>query len=84
MAYYDYKTQAINFIKSHSIKHIEDVIGIVMYSYLKVVEFKIMSQYHSESNKYCYQLTNGNIGTLPKCTIDRIANEILQECMLLI
>lgn len=72
-----YKKLASDFIKNNHITKIEDKIGIVIYAYLLKVENKVMATYHSESKSYCYQLTDGSIGTLPMCAVNKITEEIL-------
>lgn len=72
-----FKTLAADFIKRNAIIDRDAQVGVVMYAYLQEVEFKTMAKYHSEANRYCYQLTDGTIGTLPICSVDRITDEII-------
>jgi hypothetical protein len=73
----EYKILAADFINRKSITDIDDITGVVIYMYLKEIEYKIMAKYHTEANAYCYQLINGDIGTLPKCSVDRITSEVI-------
>lgn len=72
-----YKALAADFIKRNSITDRDAQVGVVLYAYLQNVEFKTMATYHSEATRYCYQLTDGTIGTLPICSVDRITDEVL-------
>ena len=72
----NYKKFALELINKYRISDNDKVIGVVIYAYLKVVEFKEMVGYHSEAERYCYKLSDGKIGTLPKNSIDRITSEV--------
>jgi hypothetical protein len=72
----DYTSNAAAFIKFHGITDMAEITGVVLY-YSLLEWGQTMHQYHDEAKRYCYQLTDGTIGTRPKCTTDRIVEQVL-------